>query len=238
MHLIQRTQAVVLIVLASMTAAGCGAQVPREPLENRPVEAPESAAHWQREMAGEVTQDSVILQARMTMDGQIRHGEVEGRPGVGAFVLSTDSDFKQTFRTRWMAASPEDDYVLKTKVAGLQPNTRYYYRLLSGPDADSVEAGPAGAFQTLGREGVSREVSLVVVTGMNRYAFQATVLRDWSFRDRRLGFPALATIVSHEPDFFIATGDTPISLRDNGWLGIGKNPSAHGPGISGETNWQ
>jgi alkaline phosphatase/alkaline phosphatase D len=154
-------------------------------------------------MAGEVTQDSVILQARLTKSGRVRFRDVKGRAGVGAFALSAREDFDNAFRTRWMAATREGDHIIKTKVTGLEPGTRYYYRLLSGDDVGEVESGPTGSFRTLDQRGVSREISLVVVTGMNRFAFRAYT---WN-RNRTLGFPALETIVSHEPDFFVATGD-------------------------------
>ena len=205
--------AIPAVVLILVTTWGCRPArsgltlvLPYDPLDYTPVEVPETTAHWQGEMAGEVTQDSVILQARL-IDGGIPCGDVKGRVGVGAFSLSTDRDFGDAFRTRWMAATPQGDYIIKVKVSGLKPGTRYYYRLLSGLGVDSIEAGPTGTFRTLDPRGVSRAVKFVVITGMNRFAFLATVLIDGAFRDRVLGFPALATIASHEPDFFVSTGD-------------------------------
>ena len=173
-----------------------------------PIEIPAATAHWQGEMAGEVTHDSVILQARLSADGKVRSGDVRGCPGLGSFVLSTGDDFQQTFPTDWMIASPENDYRIKIEVTGLEPGTRYYYRLLSGSSVDSLEAGPIGTFRTLDLRGVSRKVRIVVVTGMNRFAFLANTLKDLAFRDRALGFPALEAIVLHAPDFFVSTGDS------------------------------
>jgi alkaline phosphatase/alkaline phosphatase D len=173
-----------------------------------PVDVPESTLRWQGEMAGEVSQDSVILQARLTEDGKVRSGDVKGCSGVGAFVLSEDQGFAHALRTHWQVASAENDYQIKTVVSGLDPGTRYFYRLLSGPDTGSVEAGPTGTFRTLDPPGVSREVRFAVVTGMNRFAFLAATLRDLAFEDRELGFPGLEAILEQEPDFFIATGDS------------------------------
>jgi alkaline phosphatase/alkaline phosphatase D len=158
-------------------------------------------------MAGEVTQDSAILQARLSAKGTAVFGDIQGRPAIGAFALSTDEDFQDAFRTRWMAATPEGDYILRTRVADLEPGTRYYYKLLSGPDAASVQAGPVGTFRTLDEQGVARETRLVVVTSMQRYSFRVTVLTDLDFKKRALGFPSLEAIVAHKPDFFVATGD-------------------------------
>jgi alkaline phosphatase/alkaline phosphatase D len=169
-----------------------------------PIAVPETTLHWQGEMAGEVTQHTVILQARLTVDGKVHLFDVEGRPGIGAFALSTGRDFREAFRTRWMAASPDGDYIVKAEVTGLEPGTRYYYRLLTrGGVEDEPEAGPTGTFTTLAAGGVEREVSFVVVTGMNAFAFRFRSPAE----NKELGFPGLETIVSQDPDFLVATGD-------------------------------
>jgi phosphodiesterase/alkaline phosphatase D-like protein len=147
----------VIILFVLLVVVGCGA----------PEEAPDPIARWQGKIAGEVTQDSVILQARLTEDGKVRSGDVKGRPGVGAFALSTDEGLQDAQRTRWLAASAENDYMVKTLTSGLQPGTRYYYRLLSGPDEESVQTGPIGTFRTLDPVGVC--VTPSPLCGRNRH---------------------------------------------------------------------
>ncbi len=163
-------------------------------------EPPEPSMHWQGEMVGEPTADSAILQARLTKTGRVRNKDVKGRPGVAAFALSTSEGFEDAFRTEWQRATSEDDYIIKTKVTGLIPGARYFYRLLE-KDGAEIKAGPTGTFKTLAGQG-SGEVRFVVVTGMNRFAFRAL-----SPMQKRKGFPALDTIVEHKPDFMVATGD-------------------------------
>jgi alkaline phosphatase/alkaline phosphatase D len=177
--------------------------LPEDPRERAPVAVPEPTAHWQGEMAGEVTHESVLLQARLSIDGKVRFRDVRGRPGIAAFALSTEKDLSNAFRTRWMLASSQSDYIVKTRVNGLAPATRYHYRLLSGSTVDSLEAGPTGTFRTLDGRGISREVSFVAITGMNQFAFHYNSSVD----KKELGFPALGTIVSEAPDFLVATGD-------------------------------
>ena len=155
-------------------------------------------------MAGEVTQDSGILQARLTRTGQVRNGYVRGAPGVAAFVLATDPTFADARLIGWLVASEANNHLVKTKVGGLEPGTQYYYRLLSRLATQSLEAGPVGSFRTLDAVGVSRPPSFVAVTGMNRFAFRATT---WGI-DRALGFPGLEAITERQPDFFISTGDS------------------------------
>jgi len=214
-----------LLLLAWMAAMGGGCepsevlpQIPDDPADYTPAAVPETTVHWQGEMAGEVTRDSVILQARVTVDGGVHLFDVEGRPGIGAFALSTRGDFGEAFRTRWIAASADGDYILKAKVTGLEPGTRYYYRLLSRGAGDSQPAaGPTGTFLTLEASGASREVSFVVVTGMNAFAFR---FRSSAER-KELGYPALETIVTQEPDFLVATGDN--VYYDTPYLGRAKS---------------
>jgi hypothetical protein len=80
---------VTILVLVSLAAGGCGPashdtapDLVHDPLDYTAVDVPESTAHWQGEMAGEVMQGSVILQARLTKDGKVRSGDVEGRSGA------------------------------------------------------------------------------------------------------------------------------------------------------------
>jgi len=210
----RRSMIVLCLLSVLLCGPGCRPQsaevvpeVPQDAVERTPVEVPPPTAHWQGEMAGEVTQHSVILQARLTVDGKVRRTDVAGRAGVASFALSTQQGFEDAFRTPWMAAHAEGDYVVKTKVNDLQPGTRYYYQLLSGPDVDRVEAGETGTFRTLDAPGTAGQVRLVIVTGMNQFAFEAKALKDLAFRDRALGFPGLEAMLARSPDYFVGTGD-------------------------------
>jgi alkaline phosphatase/alkaline phosphatase D len=177
--------------------------LPDDARDPAPVAVPESTVHWQGEMAGEVTPESVLLQARLSADGEVHFRDVRGRPGIAAFALSTREDLSNAFRTRWMLASSKGDYIVKTRVNALAPGTRYYYRLLSGSAVDALRAGPTGTFRTLDGPGASREVSFVAVTGMNEFTFHYNSSVD----RKELGFPALETIASQTPGFLVATGD-------------------------------
>jgi phosphodiesterase/alkaline phosphatase D-like protein len=73
---------------------------------------------------------------------------------------------------------------------------------------DSLAARPTRTFRTLDEEGVSQELTPVVVTGMNRFAIRALAMKTLAWEDLRLGFAALEAIVSQQPDFFVGTGDS------------------------------
>jgi alkaline phosphatase/alkaline phosphatase D len=193
---------------AAQRACAVPVEAPVELLDRIPVRVGAPAKHAQGERVGEVSQHAAVLQARLTLDGKVRSGDVLGCSGVGAFALSTREDFGDAVRTSWRSASPKNDYMIKVRIEDLEPGTRYYYRLLSGPEPSSAEAGPTGTFRTLDRRGVTREVRFVVVTGMNQFAFLASTIKDLAFRERSLGFPGLAAITAREPDFFVSTGDS------------------------------
>lgn len=181
-------------------SGGAGQQAPRG--------VPQPTMHWQGEMAGEVTSDSVILRARLAAKETAVFGDIPGRPGVAAFALSRDPSFQNAVLTDWAEATAENDYTVKQAVRGLEAGTRYYYQLLSGPERSLAQAGPTGTFRTLDEIGVARETTLIAVTSMHRYSFRATVLRDFRFRQRKLGFPSLEAIVAREPGYFVSTGDS------------------------------
>jgi len=171
-------------------------------------EAPPPITHAQGEMAGEVTSSSVILQSRLTTGGAPDpvwpfEADVPGAPGVARFELSTDSDFAGSFTTDWLTAAPRYDFIVKTRVTGLEPGTRYYYRLEFGRSEDDTELGPRRGFATHDGPDVASEASFVVVTGMNYAPFHVA----YKGEDRQLGYPALVSIRELKPDFFVGTGD-------------------------------
>ncbi len=189
----------------AIVAAGC-TEVPFPEITN-----------GQGEIAGEVTTSSVILQSRLTVGRELVEGDLAGAVGMARFEVGTSPEFADSFKTDWLPATPDNDFIVKTKIDGLNPGTRYYYRLIFGPNPDLVRAGPTRAFKTLDGEGVASEVSFVVVTGMNYNSFQhgaGPVAQDetrarsaYAGSDKHLGYPALKTILDMRPDFFVATGD-------------------------------
>lgn len=173
--------------------------------------SPAGVHNRQGAMAGEVTATSAILQARLTRGTEPVDGDLPGRPGVARFEVSTDGDFQDLRPTRWIEALASYDYIVKTRVCGLTPGTRYYYRLRYGADPGNTKLGPAGSFKTLPGPEKSAVVSFVVVTGMNYAFFQEGAPRfkrpKYQGHDKPLGYPALATILRMKPDFFVGTGD-------------------------------
>mgnify|MGYP000013971134 CR=1 FL=1 len=84
----------------------------------------------QGNMVGEVTQTSAILQSRLTASKALVEGDVPGIAGVARFEYSTDKNFKGARQTAWLKASADADFIVKAKITGLKPATKYYYRLV------------------------------------------------------------------------------------------------------------
>ena len=71
----------------------------------------------QGQICGEVSQTSAILQSRLaptvTLDSI---GNLLGASGIGRFELATNPNFTNSFYTKWIHATPDYDYIIKTKV--------------------------------------------------------------------------------------------------------------------------
>jgi alkaline phosphatase/alkaline phosphatase D len=125
-------------------------------------------------MAGELTHESVILQSRLTygkytyIDPEILTvaPDVPGRPGIACFEISTSPDFVNCFRTKWLDAVAERDFIVKTLVVGLAPGTKYYYRLIFGADRETTRFGPVRSFPTLAGKGKGGQASFAIITGI------------------------------------------------------------------------
>ena len=166
-------------------------------------------------MVGEVTQTSAILQSRLTASTQLVAGDVPGAAGVGRFEVADNNRFQNPIVTDWMQAAAANDFILKASISGLKPDTRYSYRLVYGSSQSETRTGPLGSFRTLQTQQGVRQVSFVVVTGMNYVSFHHGKLRNgkrdpasgYQGDDKSQGFPALETIRKLQPDFFVGTGD-------------------------------
>ena len=176
----------------------------------------------QGSMVGEVSQTSAILQTRLTASEKLVDGDVLGLAGLARFEIGITREFKKAKRTPWLKSQSHNDYIVKFKVSDLKPGTRYFYRVIYGANKLNTQKGTVGSFSTLQGVAGTKEVSFVVVTGMNYMSFHygklgkvdpKTKMRtrnlktSYQGKDKALGFPALETIHKLKPTFFVGTGD-------------------------------
>ena len=171
-----------VILLASLVFAvlgPCGAADP-------------SIAQLQGEIVGEVTDTAAILQSRLTGPAVV-DGDLPGARGVARFEVSEDGEFAKSFKTPWMNAVPESDFMVKTRLTGLKPGTRYYYRLIYGPSQSENLTGQARTFLTNPGKASELGTSFVVLACMNygHYRPAGWKPKTEAETDKLLGYPAL-----------------------------------------------
>jgi alkaline phosphatase D len=166
-------------------------------------------------LAGEMTENDVILQARLTTGGREENGEILGAEGIGRFEISPDPDFGTQIDSDWLGAAAEHDFILKARIDGLRPATVYYYRLRYGANRDDTTVSRPAQFRTLAGERISRPVTFTALTCLNYEKFHfgdfnkkgEMIKPPYPGRDKELGFPSFAFIPFLEPDFVIYNGD-------------------------------
>ena len=189
-------------VIALICAAICVAQAPDFPINLR-----------QGIMVGEVGETSAILQSRLTSSNprqDPRWEGVRGAQGWARFEIADNEQFENSRMTDWIEASPYSDFIVKSKVKGLRPASRHYYRLHYGPDKDDQRKSESATFRTLAGSDTAAAYSFAIVTGMNYSFFHYTGssrVGPYTGPDKELGYPALASMLELEPDFFVGTGD-------------------------------
>ncbi len=194
----------IFLAVFALLIAGCAKKEKQCHVEDQP------------SLSGEVTGESVILQARLVeQDTIIDYYDVPGKRGYGAFQVSTDTNFKNTQTTNYMLADSSGDFIVKKKISSLAPNTTYYYRLIYGVDSNTTCTSDFSTFTTLPGKNIQKPTSFVMVTGSHHFKFlkggQGGSLKKefsgCSKKDSVLGFPAYASMLKLQPDFFIGNGD-------------------------------
>jgi alkaline phosphatase D len=160
-------------------------------------------------LAGEVTQSTAILQARLTSVPELTGGDVAGAAGTGRFEVARSESFRDARQTPWLIARPESDFILKTQIGELQPATEYFYRLTYGPDTARTRQSSVGRFKTLPPATAATPVNFVLTSCLNYSFFHEGTKGQPAYKgaDRRLGYPALEPLLRLQPDFCIFDGD-------------------------------
>lgn len=171
-------------------------------------------------IVGEVTSSSALLQTRLTLGNELNdRGDLDGAAGIVRFELATDAEFTDQIQTPDLAVRADSDFIARAMVEQLQPATRYFYRAVYGRLKADRRTSSVGSFRTLPGKSSSDSVSFIVGSCMNYNKFMhgkrgnAGPVVTATDDDKRLGFPAFATMTDLKPDFFVGTGD--IVYYDN-----------------------
>lgn len=171
-------------------------------------------------MSGEVTSSTALLQTRLTLATQLDPtGELPGAAGVARFEWSMRDDFSDAQRTPFQPADDKHDFIVRTKLTGLKPNTTYHYRAVYGATETTALTGASCSFKTLPGGTIDAPVRFIVGSCMNYNKFlhgkrgKASGPETATETDKRLGYPAFEAMLKLHPDFFVGTGD--IVYYDN-----------------------
>ena len=173
------------------------------------VPAVPKALNAQGEMVGEVTPNSALLQSRLTaipgpeLDAD---GDIPGIAGQARFEWSEYENFTKSQLTPSIEAQADSDFIIRSRLADLQPGTRYFYRLVF----EDGRKGATRSFKTLDPE--AKGVSFTIGSCMNYLAFTTGVSNGGgpvtaSEEDKQLGYPSFVAMQKLNPDFFIGAGD-------------------------------
>ncbi len=162
-------------------------------------------------MTGEPRHDAVILQTRLTATAAPVDHDIPGAPGEVRFEVSAAADFSRPIFTAWQTARADSDFIIQTRVTGLQPHQLYHYRAHYGTARSSAVAGPAATFRTLPAPDAVAPVRFVLLTCMHYGRFFGLMpkapQRDLPPAERALGYPGLDAVRDFKPDFWISNGD-------------------------------
>ena len=171
-------------------------------------------------MAGEATSTSVLLQTRLTLGKELdAQGDIPGAKGTACFEWSTSEDFSDATRSEFEQTSPDQDFIIRSAVTKLNPDTQYFYRAIYGVSETDAKSGPTCSFRTLPGPDGTRDVKFIVGSCMNYIKFMhgkagnAGGPLTATAEDKRLGFPAFTAMKRLQPEFFVGTGD--IVYYDN-----------------------
>ena len=171
-------------------------------------------------LAGEATSNSILLQTRLTKTQQRdANGEIPGAEGFVCFEWSQSSDFRDSHRSEFLPTRADNDFIVRQKLSGLEPNVRYFYRAIFGIDRENMNLGLVCRFKTLPKANDDSTVHFVMGSCMNYNKFiygkdaKASGPVTATEEDKRMGFPSFEAIAKLNPDYFIGTGD--IVYYDN-----------------------
>lgn len=155
---------------------------------------------------GEVTADSAVLWARLTVDAEAGNRvanwtaaapnwTVPGQPGRIRFAVRPAGG-GETRHTPWTAVTADSDCCHQARIDGLAAATRYEFT--AEGEADGARAELAGSFTTAPAAAAKGTITAVIST------CQEFETRD----DLDDGHRIYRSMVKLDPDFFVQTGDT------------------------------
>lgn len=170
-------------------------------------------------LSGEPTSNSIILQGRTSSSDTLIHDDVPGLDCEARLQWSADSNFRKLSEAAPVQLNIHNDFIAREKVTGLEPASRYFFRIKAELPGEGMMYSKTGTFKTLPGPDTSAGIRFAIATGFNyehyygldttrnrRYADEPRMLGATGM-DSVLGFEAFETVLEVGADFFIANGD-------------------------------
>ena len=170
-------------------------------------------------ISGEPSATSIILQGRTSATDTLIHDDVPGLDCEARLQWSADSNFRKLSEAAPVQLNVHNDFIVREKVSGLEPGSRYFFRIKAEVPGEGAVYSRTGTFETLPAQDTSAEIRFAIATGFNyehyygldttrnrRYADEPRMLGATG-QDSVLGFEAFETVLDVGVDFFIANGD-------------------------------
>ncbi|MCF8225781.1 MAG: alkaline phosphatase D family protein [Bacteroidales bacterium] len=170
-------------------------------------------------LAGELTSEGAILQCRFAASDTLIGYDMPGVDCKGYFEISPDSLFRNRSVFGPFQVTESNDFIIRKRVLGLDPDRRYFYRAKAVIPDGTIEYSRTGLFRTLPLFDAEKEIRFAIATGFNyEHYYGLDTSRNRQFRheprmlgavgeDSIFGFEAFETVMKISPDFFIANGD-------------------------------
>lgn len=162
-------------------------------------------------MAGEPSQTSVILVARLHKTDTLVNNDLQGINGFIKFRITRDPQTKSFMESSFFEANAENDFTAKYEFTGLRPGQKYFYSISYGRDTSNNTSSRWNTFKTINLPVSDKNISFVVTNGFNYQTIQSSDKKG-NFHPEKSGslfsrYPVFNSITAFKPDFWIGNGE-------------------------------
>ena len=150
---------------------------------------------------GEVTPNSALIWARLasveTADSQSKKSVAPGSPGAVRLRYWPEGEADRRTELPGTPVSADRDHTCQIPLTGLTPNTTYLLEAIAYSVTGVESARVKGGFKTPPAADTVSDVSAVLVTCQGHETIDDPIAGHWVYQH----------MLTHDPDFFVHTGD-------------------------------
>jgi hypothetical protein len=167
-------------------------------------------------LAGEPTQTSVIIAARLHKSDTLVNNNLEGIDGYIKFRITRDFQSGEYMESPFYKASVTNNYSAKYEFTGLRPGQKYFYSISYGKDTLNNTSSQWCSLNTLNLPVSGKNISFAVTNALEAN-FQTNRLesdtRNYKNISNHRNFHVFNSILRDNPDFWIINGLRDFSIN-------------------------